>query len=153
MSGEGAIRCGACTLICYAIGIGLGWVFSRVTVPHDELALDGAIVITVPLLLFVGEIVLEAVCDSQPSDARYIGYCTGCAVFTGSCISAFLGVIGVGIFLGAIGRAASQLDSPAGAIICGVLASIFVFASAITHVTTICCRKLTRKGDIERSIY
>lgn len=53
--------CGACTLVCYAIAISLGWVFSRVTIPHDEPALGGAIVISIPVLLFVGAIIIDCV--------------------------------------------------------------------------------------------
>lgn len=143
------IGCGICTFICYAIGVSIGWVFSKVTVPDNGLALAGAIVITLPVFMVLAATLIEGYCGKKGCE----GNCIGCAALTGGCLSGIFDLVGVGLFIGAMVKAASELDSPAGAITCGVFASIFVLAAAITNFATLvsltCAERLEKKKKSE----
>lgn len=123
--------CGTCTLVCYVIGMILGWVFSNVTLPDSKVAFAGAVVITIPVFLVLIATFLECCLGDA-------GGCICCAALTGGCLSGFLDLIGVGLFVDAMVKAASELDSPAGAITCGVFASIFILLAAISNFATLC---------------
>ena len=132
------ICCGICTLVCYVIGAGIGWIFSKVTIPDSKLAYDGAIVITVPVFMVLAATFLEFWLGNFQSDSKDTCAGIGCAVFVGGCISGILDLAGVGLFVGAMVKDASELaDNPAGAITCGVFASFFTVLPALSNFATI----------------
>lgn len=132
MPNDAWIGCGICGVVCYAIGFTIGVVFSNV-VPHNELDLAAVIVTTLPVFAVLGAGFLHI----------FFGWCHEgcivCAAFTSFVLSGIFDLAGVGLFIAAMVQAASELDSPTGAITCGVFASIFLLAAAIINFTTICC--------------
>lgn len=132
MSAAGGIgiACFIASFVCYAIGVSLTWIFSKVLYLQSGLALGAAIVISLPLIATGIGFVLASYCHDK---AVEVG--CGCGIAFGS-ISALLDLIGVILLILAMVQAPSDLESPAGPIVCGAFATFFVIAAGITNCIT-----------------
>lgn len=127
------IACFIASFVCYAIGVSLTWVFSQALYLESVLAFCAAVVISLPLILTVIGVIIVGCCGS--SDNKAAGIECGVGIGFGS-ISALFDLIGVILLIVAMVQAPSDLKSPAGAIVCGVFAIIFVIGAGITSCIT-----------------
>ena len=128
----------------------IGWTFSKVTVPDSKLALAGAIVITIPVFMVLAATLLECLL-AKGCDCPTEGNCINCAIYAAGFLSGILDLVGVGLFIGAMVKAPSEVGDPAGAITCGVFASIFVLAAAISNFATLCSLTLAENARAKKS--
>ena len=140
------IGSGTVSVLCYLIGAGLAWVFSRVLYIQSGLALAAAIVISLPIIAAVIGFALASYCSS---DDKAFGTGGACGTVCGLG-SAFFDLIGVGLLIAAMVQAPSDMSDDAGPIVCGVLAIIFVTISGITNliaiITCACGEKIQESG-------
>ena len=113
-------------------GTTLTWVFAKAVFPESREGFAAAVVITIPLFVVVGTYAILLFCSQIATQECAGGILTG-LIFLVAAISGILDLVGAGLLITAITKAPSQLDSPGGAIACGVFATISVVVAAFTN--------------------
>lgn len=125
------LGCGITTAITYILGTCLCWVYARALFPESGVAAAAAVIVTLPVFTVIGSIICANYFKCE--EVARCGYCLSMsAIF----VSAFFDVIGVILLIVSLVQAARDLESPAGPIVGGTFATLFVLVSAISNVST-----------------
>ena len=123
--------CGCCTIFAYIVGFILCWVFSRALYPESNVALAGAIIVSIPVIAILGT---GYVC------CKVLGHewAVGGMVIVGVCSAAvysLFGFIGTMVLIVASAEAHTKLGDD-GAAACGGIAAALVAVSAVTNLSS-----------------
>ena len=123
--------CSCCTIFTYIVGFILCWVFSRALYPESNVALAGAIIVSIPVIAILGT---GFICY------KVLGHegAVGGMVIAGGCFAAVysvFGFIGTLVLIVASAEAHSKLGDD-GAAACGGIAAALVAVSAVTNLSS-----------------
>ena len=121
---------GICTIFTYVIGVSITWGFSK-GLYETPVSITAAVVITLPVFAVIGAFIAGKCCCNKVFEAAW-----GCSMLL-IAISAILDIVGVILLIVSMVKASKDLDDPAGPIVCGTFAALFVFASALCNCITV----------------
>ena len=128
----GVFACsGVCTIITYVIGVAITWGFSK-GLYETPVSIAAAVVITLPVFAALVAIFARIYGCKEVSAAA-----CGCSLILIG-ISAVLDFVGGILLIVSMVQASKDLDNPAGTIVCGAFAALFIFVSALCNCITAC---------------
>ena len=142
VAGVCCVGCGITTVITYIIGTCLSWVYAKAIFPESEVAAAAAIIITLSAFTIIGSLIFASIFRFKEA-----AKCGEYLSITTVSLSTLFDVIGVILLIVSMVQAARDLESPAGTIVGGALATFFVFLSAISNCCTIAGMEISTRGN------